>query len=245
MRILSFCEGVERSFIISHEESKLKNEECFLDALYKRANHTPLEYITKSVEFYSREFYIDSGALIPRPESEILVQKALEIIDKEGIKEILEVGVGSGILSITLALERDIKAVATDISKKALLVASKNIKRFNLKDKIELKEANLWQKEDERELIISNPPYVANSFEVAPELLYEPKNAIFGGANGDEILKKIVKKFYNSSAKYLICEMGYDQKEPMKKLFESLNLGDFEFYKDLSGLDRGFVLKKR
>ena len=92
------------------------------------------------------------------------------------------------------------------------------------------------------DIIISNPPYIADDFRLDESVKKEPKEALFGGKVGDEMLKEIVKLAKNKNAKHLICEMGYDQKEGLEEFFKMQEIEDFSFYKDLAGLDRGFVI---
>lgn len=236
----------DRVYIHLHSDEKLNEEEknIYIKSLKKRAQDFPLEYITKKVSFYSEEFFIDEGVLIPRPETEILVDKVLENVDNDDKLTIAEIGVGSGIISIMLAKKlKNAKIIATDISKKALEVARKNIKKHCVQDRITLKNCNLLDLVDEKiDIIVSNPPYIKKDYKLDKNVLYEPKEALFGGDSGDEIIKKIIDLSIERKVKMLACEMGYDQKEKVMQNAQKKSLKPI-FYKDLAGFDRGFVLK--
>lgn len=217
-------------------------------ALAKRfANHEPLEYIMGEVGFYGLSFNVKKGVLIPRPETEILVEKSLEVLSNLPARNepplVAEIGVGSGIISICLALNSNAKIIASDISDDALNLARENAAKFGVEDRIEfIKCAYLDQIYGQFDLLVSNPPYIAQDYRLDKFVLNEPHEALFGGAAGDEILKNIVLVAKNRGVKYLACEMGYDQKASLESVLE-LSGFEAEFYRDLSGFDRGFVAR--
>lgn len=237
--LMSFHLGKNREWIFLHSNDSLERQSEFITLLDRYRDGEPLEYITRRCEFMGRGFEVESGVLIPRVESEILVQKALDIAKKFNSISIAEIGVGSGIISISLALElKNAKIVASDISPKALEFARINRDKFGAN--VELVNTNYLDGVDgEFDIIISNPPYIAKDYPLDKWVLNEPKTALIGGKVGDEILKDIAK-IAKSKAKYLICEMGYDQRESMKNYLDMLGF-ESEFYRDLAGLDRGFV----
>jgi len=211
----------------------------------KRATHYPMEYITGKASFYGEQFYTDSNVLIPRPETEILVEKAKDILESIPSPKVIEIGTGSGIISVMLAvLIEDIKIVAVDINDKALELAQKNAVKFNVEHKIDFVKSNLFNNVGmDFDMCISNPPYIANDYKLPQNVNYEPKNALFGGEIGDELLNDIIKISFANNIKHLCCEMGYDQKEPLLKLLKSLKTNKIEFYKDYSDFDRGFTVE--
>lgn len=212
----------------------------------RRAKNEPLEYITNKVSFYSEEFYIAQGALIPRPETEILIDEVIKNVkDKDTDITFVEVGVGSGIISIMLAKHfKNAKFIAVDISQKALNIAKINIKKFNLEERIELRLGSLLEPISEHiDYLVSNPPYIANDFEVESNLSYEPQNALFGGEIGDEIIKELLDEVLKRDIKFFSCEFGYDQRQKVKHYMQDKNYKELDFYKDLSDFDRGFSLK--
>lgn len=220
-------------------------EAFLLDIISRLNSGYPLEYITKKVSFYSQDFFIDEGALIPRPETEILIEYALDLIIKHNIKNIYEIGVGSGVISIMLCLlNKNISIIASDISSSALAIARHNIKLKSkqdstLKKRLRLVRTNLLDgiKIPKHALIISNPPYIAESYAIPKNLAFEPQNALFGGKNGDEILRKIIAL----EADFLCCEIGYNQGYLKKYLGKYKQV---RFYKDYAGFMRGFVASK-
>ncbi|KAA6495477.1 peptide chain release factor N(5)-glutamine methyltransferase [Helicobacter pylori] len=241
--LLGFVLQKERVFLHTHEHLELshKEEKHFFELVGKRLNDCPIEYLLGSCDFYGYSFFVNEHVLIPRPETEILVQKALDIISQYHLKEIGEIGIGSGCVSVSLALENPKLCIyASDISPKALEVALKNIERFNLKERVFLKQTHLWDHMPTIEMLVSNPPYIARGYPLEKSVLKEPHEALFGGVKGDEILKEIIFLAAGLKIPFLVCEMGYDQLKSLKECLEFCGY-DAEFYKDLSGFDRGFV----
>ncbi len=228
----------------NQEFSKEKELEVLVK---KRATNYPLEYIINKASFYGEMFIVKEGVLIPRPETEILVENAVEILKdiKEPIK-VLEIGTGSGIISVMLAmLIENIKIIAVDINEKALTLAKENAIKHNVQDKIEFRLSNLYENvnEDDIFLTISNPPYIADDYKLPQNVKFEPSNALFGGLVGDELLKDIIKQTNEKKIPYLLCEMGYDQKTPLENYFKEFEVESYSFYKDYESFDRGFTLK--
>lgn len=218
-----------------------------LAAISRLNDGYPLEYITKKASFYSQDFFIDEGALIPRPETELLVDRAMQIIKRHNPSKIYEIGTGSGIIAIMLCLlNPHIHIIATDISLNALNIARQNITLKSaldstLKSRILLMQTNLldgidFNKSDS--LIIANPPYIAESYAIPRNLTFEPKIALFGGKRGDEVLQKIIAL----DSDFLCCEIGYNQGHLADFLGAYKNV---EFYKDYADFLRGFVAIKK
>ncbi len=227
-------------YLTLNENKKI--DERFFELVEKRKKDIPLEYITKTVTFYSEEFFIQEGALIPRPETELLIDEVLKLHLPNSPK-VAEIGVGSGIISIMIKkLIPDSNITATDISQDALKVAQKNSQLH--KTDIELIHTSYLDGINKKfDLIVSNPPYIKNGVKLDKNLDFEPQTALFGGDSGDEILKNIVDLAIIKQPKYLVCEMGYDQKKPMSEYFQEKGLRKYKFYKDLAGFDRGFVVE--
>jgi release factor glutamine methyltransferase len=241
--LLAFYLDKDQIWIITHDNEDIE-EEGYFKLIKRRVENEPIEYITNSASFYGECFYVDSNVLIPRPETEILVD--LVVSTCKGIKRprIVEIGTGSGIISIMLAkLLPDAVITAIDISTEALGVAKQNAKKHEVD--IEFIHSNLFENFQEKnfDMLVSNPPYIANDEPLDIGLSYEPSLALYGGSIGDEILKDIIDIFIDKNIKNLACEMGYDQKD---KITNYLKSNDFklEFYKDLAGLDRGFIVRR-
>ena len=230
-------------WIITHDNESIEYNGYF-ELIDRRINNEPIEYITNSASFYGRDFYVDSNVLIPRPETELLVD--LVVSTCKGIKtpRIVEIGTGSGIISIMLSrLLPDAVITAIDISEEALHVAKINADKHEVD--IEFIHSDLCENFSEKnfDILVSNPPYIANDELLHVGLSYEPNLALYGGNVGDEILRKIIDIYEDKSVKYLACEMGYDQKDKIISYLKGSDL-KLEFYKDLAGLDRGFIARR-
>ncbi|MDH4944217.1 peptide chain release factor N(5)-glutamine methyltransferase [Sulfurimonas sp. C5] len=243
--LLNFYLEKDELWLITNQNSEVEVGEEFFALVERRAKNEPLEYITNQVSFYSEEFFVDEGALIPRPETELLIDEVIKRIDKDEKLTFVEVGVGSGIISVMLARHfQNAKFIAVDISEKALAVAKKNITKFNLQDRIELRHGSLLDKVDETiDYLVSNPPYIANDAALESNLSYEPQNALFGGDIGDEIIQQLLDEVLKREIKFFSCEMGYDQKDKIQNYLKNKSYESLDFYKDLSDFDRGFTLK--
>ena len=239
--------GIKIEWIFLNLNREIEDADGYFALAKRFANHEPLEYITGEAGFYGLTFNVKKGVLIPRPETEILVEKSLEILAILPARNepplVAEIGTGSGIISICLALNSKAKIIASDISDDALNLARENAAKLGVEDRIEfVKCAYLDQIYGRFDLLVSNPPYIARDYGLDKFVLNEPHEALFGGAKGDEILKNIVLIARNRGVKYLACEMGYDQRESMRNALK-FNRFEAEFYKDLAGFDRGFVAK--
>jgi len=213
----------------------------------KRETNYPLEYLINKATFYGETFNVKEGVLIPRPETELLVENAVEILkEKKKPVKVLEIGTGSGIISVMLALLiEDIKVIAVDINEKAIELAKSNAIKHGVEDKIEFRLSNLYENvnEEDIDMTVSNPPYIANDYKLPHNVKYEPSNALFGGEVGDELLKNIIDQTKEKNIEYLLCEMGYDQKKPLEEYFKNYDVQSYSFYKDYEKFDRGFTLQ--
>lgn len=235
--------GVSIEWVFLNLSKELEGKDEYFALIDRFASCEPLEYITGKAGFYGLEFLVENGVLIPRPETEILVEKSLEILREFNAPKVCEIGVGSGIVSVCLALNSNALITATDINEKALKLAHKNAVKFGVEKRINFIHcAYMDEAWGEFDLVVSNPPYIADGYKLSKFVLNEPHEALFGGKNGDEILKNIILQARNRNVKNLVCEMGYDQKESMAKALE-INRFEAKFYKDLAGFDRGFVAK--
>jgi len=246
MLLLAHILHKEMSWIIAHNDDVVAIDERYWQMLQRRANHEPLEYIFGSATFYGKVFDVDSRVLIPRPETEILVDKATKLAQELTQPHIVEIGCGSGIVSIMLALLLPgSKITAVDISQDALHVSRHNAHKHGVSERICFIEGSyLDGVKGEIDMIVSNPPYIANEESLGLGLAYEPSLALYGGTKGDEMLKHIIDLFCEHSAKRLVCEMGYDQREAILEYAHQKGL-EVSFYKDLAGLDRGFWIRNK
>jgi release factor glutamine methyltransferase len=242
--LLSHLLKKDRIYLHAHGDETLeaKTLDTFFAAVERRAAFEPIEYITGRVSFYGEEFFIEPGVLIPRPETELLIDEVAK--ELKGDERVAEIGVGSGVISIILKKRfPHLSITATDINEKALELATKNAKKHGVD--IEFVHTSLLDGlQDRFDVILSNPPYIKRGEKLEPNVIeYEPHEALFGGEEGDEMLRSIIDLFFRSNAKILACEMGYDQREKIESHLERYQI-KARFYKDLAGLDRGFVVRK-
>lgn len=233
-------------WLITNQNSNVDSVEMLFNWAHRRSKNEPLEYITQRVSFYSEEFFISSGALIPRPETELLIDEVIQnVSDTEAPLRFVEVGIGSGIISIMLARHfKNAHFIGVDISADALKVAQINLERFGLSHRVELRLGSLLDCVDEKiDYLVSNPPYIAADASLESNLSYEPQNALFGGEVGDEIIQKLLDEALKREIKFFSCEMGYDQKDKIQNYLKNERYESLTFYKDLSQFDRGFTLK--
>lgn len=244
--LLSYHLKRDRTYLHAFDDTKVYKIEEFKSLIERRANHEPYEYIVGSASFYDIDLAVEEGVLIPRPETEILIDLVAKIIEKEKLTQIAEVGVGSGAISIVLARKfPKLSITATDICDTPLKVAKANAQKYKVDTRVKIIKSNILDEvQDDLALVVSNPPYIANEFKLEKNVKeYEPKEALFGGRIGDELLKQIVLDVKAKGVKYLACEMGYDQKEPMTQFFNEIGVKYYKFYEDLAGFDRGFLIE--
>lgn len=234
--------GKDRAWLFLNSEFKI-NKEAYFRLINRFKEGEPFEYIFEKASFYGLDLFVKKGVLIPRFDSEILLQTCLDELKKKAYKKILEIGFGSGALSIVLAKQLKRKIIACDLSKKALNVALQNAKAQKVEHLIDFQLCDFAKMKGEFEFIFSNPPYIAKNYPLDKYVSKEPKKALFGGKKGHEILKKIIFFAKEKKAKLLACEFGYDQREILAKILRK-NGFEAEFFKDTAGLDRAFLARR-
>src|SRR5690349_10688882 len=228
--LLSFVIAKDRTFLISHADDPLEETEWvrFREAVARRAEGEPLQYITGVQDFYGREFRVTPDVLIPRPETELLVEAALEVVEDISAPLICDIGTGSGCIAVTLLCERsDARAVAADISEPALAVAKQNAQRHGVSERIALRTSDCFHGLDPMafDLIVSNPPYVSAS--ALPGLQrevrdHEPLVALSPGADGLSVIRRLLDDApaFLKPDYHLIMEIGFDQGERVETLID-------------------------
>lgn len=213
--------------------------------LARRYAGEPLQYIRRRTEFYSRDFYVDDRVLIPRPETEILVETAIERTPRGG--RVIDIGAGSGCIAISIERERpDLQVVAVDRSVAALAVTALN--RTRLGSSVQLAASDLMSSIDGTfDTIVSNPPYVPLSEyeELAVEVrIHEPRMAITPGPVGTEIYERILNESHSrlSPGGRIIFEVGYGQEDAIRALAAAHRYAVDDFLPDLAGIPRVVVL---
>lgn len=238
---------LEKNVIWMHlnNQKEFDKEKELAKLVKKRATFYPIEYLIKQASFYGETFIVKENVLIPRPETEILIDKAFESLKEIENPKIVEVGTGSGIISVMLAkLIPTLNVVAVDINDEAIILAKQNAQKHDVQERITFIKSDLLANiEGEFDMCISNPPYIANNYVLPHNVKYEPTNALFGGEVGDELLKQLITQVSQKNIPYLYCEFGYDQKEPIREFCKKFSLKSLEFYKDYSDFDRGFLIE--
>jgi len=238
--LIALVLGKSREYVLSHQELECPNDA--IELLEKRLTGYPLQYIVGNVEFYGRQFIVQEGVLIPRWETEGLVELAIEYIKNYNIKKVAEIGLGSGVISVTLAIETGAFVLGTDISPKALEVSYENAKRHGVEHLVSFRLGNYLEPFedilDNIEMVISNPPYVKQGFCVQRELLYEPPESLFAGEDGLIFYREFFNR-YNIKGKIVIMEIGEDQGESLHKITGG------EIVKDIAGKDRYLVINDK
>jgi len=245
--LLSHVLNKPKEFLHTHPEKNLVKTQLknFISLINKRLEKKPIAYLTKEKWFYGYKFYVNKDVLIPRPETEHLVEEALNITHKNNIQSILDLGTGSGNIVISLAknLEKT-KLVATDKFASALKVAKKNAKKLDCLSKVSFKKSNLFDSLDERfDMIISNLPYVPEFIEVNTG---EPRKAIYGGKIGTEIYEDFFKQINNyiNNQGFIIIEIDAPAHDSMKKIIKKYLPNSKIFIKqDYSNKNRMMVIR--
>ncbi|AIS51353.1 release factor glutamine methyltransferase PrmC [Thermoanaerobacter kivui] len=249
--LLAYCLGIDRTKLILKKEEKLEGKQLkkFLELLNMRKSRIPYQYIVKKQHFMGLEFFVDENVLIPRPDTETLVEEVLKRLRKGDV--IIDIGTGSGAIAISIAKYfKNCTVYAVDISKKALEVAKYNAKMHGVLDKIVFIESDVFSnvsKDLKFDFIVSNPPYIKRSEieTLQKEVKKEPIIALDGGPDGLLFYKKIIKEgpFYINIEGNIVFEIGYGQKEAVTDLLKKNGFEDIEVIKDLSGIDRVIIAK--
>ena len=228
---------------------KKEEKERYFELINRRKKNEPIAYITNNKSFWKNKFITNKNVLIPRPDSEHLVEQTLRLIKKHQAKRILDIGVGSGCLSISILNERpNCKCDAIDPSKKALKLAKINANLHQLLDRIKFYKRDVDNfYNDKYDLIISNPPYInKHKIKYLGSINYEPKIALDGGLDGLEIIKKVISKskYLLKTNGKLILEIGYDQKYKVINFLKEKNFFINKIIKDYGNNTRCIVSTK-
>lgn len=219
--------------------------EGYRAVIKRRAQKEPVAYITGTRGFWNIDLKCDARALIPRGDTETLIEKALDILPKDSQARVVDVGTGTGAIGITLATERPGLAVTLcDISPEALSLAAENLESLGLTDKIGCVQSDVLSAlEGPFDLVVSNPPYIAtDETSVMGEdvLKFEPHLALFAGKDGLDVIRRLVRESFEKldSGGSLLFEIGYRQAEAASKLTEQAGFKNVRVLKDLGGNDR-------
>lgn len=253
--LLSFVLGKDRTFLISHAEDPVDDDsfDRMREFVGRRAAGEPLQYITGFQDFYGRDFRVTPDVLIPRPETELLVEAALEVRTTDSAF-ICDVGTGSGCIAITLLCEiPGARAVAVDKSAAALEIARDNAVKQAVMDRAEFVVSDCFDALDPREyqfdLIVSNPPYVSESALAGLQREvrdHEPLVALTPGVDGLSVIRRLLTQApaYLKPKGHLLIEIGFDQGEAVRSLVDEGVWCLIEVRPDLQGIPRIVVLEK-
>ena len=247
--ILQYSLNKDKTFLIAHPEYELAaDEEMRFDSFVRRRqNREPYQYIVGKQEFYGLEFEVTPDVLIPRPETEMLVERAIEILKDIERPKFCEIGVGSGCISVSILVNvKNAAATALDISARAIEVATRNAERHFVRDRMTFLESDLFTRLDGGtfDLIASNPPYVpsADIDGLQAEVRdFEPLNALTdGGGDGLSIVNRIVLESPNhlKSGGFLLMEIGIGQAEKVNEMFDNAVWQSIEIAPDFQGIPR-------
>ena len=264
--VFSHVLNIDRMMLFTKYRDEIENEKIekiryFIQKIGREK--FPVQYLLNEQEFYGRKFYVDKGVLIPRQDTEVLVEKMIEILKNNILKnknleknlkihpKILDIGVGSGIIGITAALEiKDSYVLGVDISEKALETAEKNKELLKVSN-IKFLKSNLFENIEFKQfdMIVSNPPYISlNEAGIMSDdtLLHEPSEALFAENDGLYFYYEICQKAldYLADFGYLLFEIGYKQGKNVAEIMTSSGFKNVEVIKDLAGLDRVVVGQK-
>ena len=227
--VMQYVLNKPRQYLLVYdtENLMLRQEVNYFKAIKKICEGIPVQHITNRQEFMKLVFYVDENVLIPRPDTEILVEEVIKIAKKINAKKILDLCTGSGAIAVSLAkyIEKSI-ITATDISPKALNVAKLNAKNNEVEDRITFIESDLFKnlKKEKYDMIVSNPPYIKREIlkKLNKDVQKEPKLALDGGYDGLDFYRKIINEAdeYLKFKGYLCLEIGYDQKEDVENLLK-------------------------
>lgn len=255
--LLAFILGKDRTFLIAHAGDLLEDETLirFQESVERRAGGEPLQYINGVQDFFGREFRVTPDVLIPRPETELLVETAIEVSRGGGASTFLcDVGTGSGCIAVTLLCEiAKAHAVAVDKSPAALEIAKLNSRHHSVEERAQFAVSDCFDALDPRvyqfDLVVSNPPYVSASMlsglqrEVRD---HEPLVALSPGTDGLSIIRRLIEEtpaFLKSNG-HLLMEIGFDQGEAVTELVSKTSWQLLEIRPDLQGIPRIVVLRK-
>lgn len=241
--LLEYVTGISKASYYGDPNRELSaaQAEEYRKCIEKRSERIPLQHITGVQEFMGHEFFVNEHVLIPRQDTEILVEHALDKV--EDGKKVLDMCTGSGCILLSILKRYQVQGTGADISSEALQVAERNRKHLAL-PQVEWLQSDLFEKIEEKyDVIVSNPPYIQTGVieSLQEEVrLHDPYIALDGKEDGLYFCRRIIEdaKAYLEDGGWLLFEIGYDQAEPVTRLMEQAGYSEIHVKKDLSGLDR-------
>lgn len=249
--LLAHCLNVDSLYLILHLDNEVTNDDVdrYKRIVEERIDRKPVAYITGTKEFMGLDFKVNEHTLIPRPETELLVEHITRVYKEKPSLSILEIGVGCGCISIAIAKElKNANIIGVDISEKALEVAKENLMKHEVEDRVKFIFSDLLLSVEDMDfdIIVSNPPYIRTKDldNLQKDItMYEPLKALDGGEDGLYFYRKIIKESASHLNRkgLLILEIGHDQAEDVMKIMEDNEYYGIRTFKDLAGLDRVVV----
>ena len=242
MLLEHFCNLTEKDIILGKKVSKEEFNILKENILYRIESKTPIQYIIGEAWFMNNFFKVTPDVLIPRDETEILVRKAIEIVNTESFEDVLDIGTGSGCIACTIAKNTNATVLGVVISSDALRIALDNVTKLGINNKAVFRKSNLLEKirgGETFDLIVSNPPYIPIGTQLSPEVMKEPTNALFAEENGLYYYRKIIEdapKYLNSNG-YLMFELGINESDSVKTMMQK-DFFEIEIIPDLAKIDR-------
>ncbi len=238
-----------KKFIILnlHKEIKKGDLDYFDNLIRERAKSKPIAQIIKKKDFWKYEFIVNNNVLIPRPDTEILIEQALKLVKNKNRLQILDIGIGSGCILMSILKEKkNFIGTGIDVSNKSLQISKVNGHKLRINNRLRLFKSNIDNfNTGKYDLILSNPPYVrkSNLKCLEKDIGFEPKQALDGGLDGLSEIRKVIKKSSEliKSGGHLIIEIGFDQKDKVKKILRDKGFHIKRTVKDLSNHDRCIV----
>ena len=245
--------GEDKKYIILNDQKNIELEKFiyFKRLIKERSKRRPIAYLTSKKFFWKNEFYVTKDTLIPRPDTELLIEEVLKFTKNKGAINILDIGTGSGCILLSILSERkNFKGIGIDISKNCLNISKINAKKLKLDNRVKFYKTNVDKFVlGKYDLIVSNPPYI-NKFDYKYLEMdvknFEPKLALIGGLDGLSEIRKVIKKsseLIKNKGK-LILEIGFDQKNKVTKLLKEKGFYINSISKDLANNDRCIVSTK-
>ncbi|HSP61448.1 MAG TPA: peptide chain release factor N(5)-glutamine methyltransferase [Pyrinomonadaceae bacterium] len=253
--LLAHAIGRDRTFVVTHTDEPVEAEalEAFRMLIEQRATGEPLQYLTGHQEFFELDFEVTPDVLIPRPETELIVEIALELLEDDPDPFLADIGTGSGCIVISLLHElRNALAIATDISAAALCVAQRNADRHGVAERLTVIESDCFARVDAGRsfsLVASNPPYIRDDEmeTLQREVGYEPRAALAGGPDGLDIIRQLLCEAapFLRRGGHFIFEIGVGQNALVGQLINREFWELTEVRPDLQGIARAVVLRKK
>ena len=241
-----------KKFIILnlHKEIKKRDLDSFDNLIQERAKSKPIAQIIKKKDFWKYEFIVNNNVLIPRPDTEILIEQALKLVKNKNRLQILDIGIGSGCILMSILKEKkNFIGTGIDISNKSLQISKVNGQKLGINNRLRLFKSNIDNfNTGKYDLIVSNPPYIkkSNLKCLEKDIGFEPKQALDGGLDGLSEIRKVINKSSEliKRSGHFIIEIGFDQKNKVKKILRDKGFHIKKTVKDLANHDRCIVSMK-